>query len=103
VDGEKYKFLLPKVIFLGDVINREGIKPDPDRLRAMLEFPVPTCQNKLKGALAMFQFYKKYIPNYSIIVAIIIIIITEHLILRPKMQANSKAHAFLLPIILALK
>jgi len=32
-----------------------------------------------------------------------VIIITEHLILRPKMQANSKAHAFLLPIILALK
>jgi len=29
----------------------------------------------------------------------LIIIITEHLILRPKMQANSKAHAFLLPII----
>jgi len=36
-------------------------------------------------------------------ILIIIIIITEHLILRPKMQANSKAHAFLLPIILALK
>jgi len=34
---------------------------------------------------------------------IIIIIITEHLILRPKTQANSKARAFLLPIILALK
>jgi len=34
---------------------------------------------------------------------LIIIIITEHLILRPKMQANSKAQAFLLPIILALK
>jgi len=32
-----------------------------------------------------------------------IIILTEHLMLRSKMQANSKAHAFLLPIILALK
>jgi len=32
-----------------------------------------------------------------------IIIITEHLILHPKMQENSKAQAFLLPIILALK
>jgi len=31
--------------------------------------------------------------------AIIIIIITEHLILHPKKQANSKAPAFLLPII----
>jgi len=29
---------------------------------------------------------------------IIIIIITEHLILRHKIQANTKAHAFLLPI-----
>jgi len=38
-----------------------------------------------------------------IIIIIIKIIITEHLILRPEMQANSKAHTFLLPIILALK
>jgi len=29
------------------------------------------------------------------------IIITEHLILCPKMQANSKAHAFFLPIIVS--
>jgi len=45
----------------------------------------------------------KYIHIYTnnhthITIIIIIIIITEHLILRPKMQANSKAHAFLLPI-----
>jgi len=28
-----------------------------------------------------------------------IIIVTEHLILHPEMQANAEAHAFLLPII----
>jgi len=50
------------------VISSEGIKPDPDKVRSMLEFPVPTCQKKLKGALGMFQFYKKYIPNYLTIV-----------------------------------
>jgi len=31
------------------------------------------------------------------------LIITEQLILLPKIQANSKAHAFLLSILLALK
>jgi len=36
-------------------------------------------------------------------IIIIIIIITEHLTLHPKMQANSNAHVFLLSIILALK
>jgi len=34
----------------------------------MSEFPVPTNQKKLKGALGMFQFYKKYIPGYSTII-----------------------------------
>jgi len=37
-------------------------------------------------------------PSLQFYAILIIIIITEHLILRPKMQANSKAHAFLLPI-----
>jgi len=41
---------------------------DPAKVSAMLEFPVPTCQKKIKGALGMFEFYKKFIPNYSTIV-----------------------------------
>ena len=38
-----------------------------------------------------------------IIIIIIITIITEHLILFPKMLANSKAHAFPLPMLPSLK
>jgi len=50
------------------MVNANGIGSDPDKVKAMLEFPVPTNQKKLKGALGMFQFYKKYIPGYSTIV-----------------------------------
>jgi len=53
---------------LGNLVNAKGIGPDPTKITAMLQFPVPTCQNKLKGALGIFQFYKKFIPNYSTIV-----------------------------------
>jgi len=36
--------------------------------------------------------------RWTEVIIIIIIKITEHLILHPKIQANSKAYAFLLPI-----
>jgi len=66
---KKCSFLLPEIVFLGNLINAEGIGPDPNKVKAMLEFPVPVNKKKLKGALGMFQFYKKYIPGYSTLVA----------------------------------
>jgi len=61
----KCNFLLPKIIFLSNLITPSGIGPDPDKVKAMLKYPVPSNQKKLKCALGMFQFYKKFIPSYS--------------------------------------
>jgi len=47
-------FLQPEIVFLGKKVNANGIGPDPNKVNAMLEFPVPTNQKKLKGALGMF-------------------------------------------------
>jgi len=68
LNAKKCSFLLTEIVFLGNKVNANGIGPDPDKVKAMLEFPVPTNQKKLKGALGMFQFYKKYIPGYSTII-----------------------------------
>jgi len=65
---KKCSFLLPEVVLLGNLPNAKKIGPDRTKVAAMLTFPKLTCQKKLKGALVMFQFYKKYIPNYSTIV-----------------------------------
>jgi len=55
-------------IFFGNFVNAKGIGPDLKKVSAMLKFSKAICQKKLKGALGMFQFYKKFIPNYSNIV-----------------------------------
>jgi len=68
LNPKKCNFLLSELIFLGNLLNAKGVGPDPDKVKAMLEFPIPTTQKKLKGALGMFQFYKKYIPGYSTII-----------------------------------
>jgi len=68
LNAKKCSFLLPEIVFLGNKFNANGISPDLDKVKAMLEFPVPTNQKKLKRALGMFQFYKKYIPENSTII-----------------------------------
>jgi len=68
LNAKKCSFLLPEIVFLGNFVNEKGIGPDPAKVSEMLEFPSPTFQKKLKGALGMFQFYKKFIPNYSTMV-----------------------------------
>jgi len=57
--------LVDKLIFLGNLITPEGIGPDPDKVTAMLKYPAPTDQKKIRCLLGLFQFYKKFIPGYS--------------------------------------
>ena len=41
------------------------IKPDPDRLRPLLDLPVPHNAKSLKRALGLFAYYAKWIANFS--------------------------------------
>lgn len=50
---------------LGYTINRGDIKPDPERLRPLMELPVPADRPALQRALGMFSHYSRWIPRYS--------------------------------------
>ena len=42
-----------------------NIRPDPERLRPLMEFAPPTTKPKLQRALGMFAYYAKWIPKFS--------------------------------------
>jgi len=65
INPSKCFFLVNKLIFLGNLITPQGIGPNPDKVTAMLKYPAPTDQKKLRCVLGLFQFYKKFIPRYS--------------------------------------
>lgn len=53
------------VKYLGHVISKQGISVDPDRVRAIRDFPNPVDKTELLRLLGMINFAARYINNKS--------------------------------------
>ena len=63
----KCKFAFPECVFLGHSISKAGISPPSDRIELLKDYPVPKNRKELQRALGMFNWFRKYIPNYSVL------------------------------------
>ncbi|KMQ83221.1 enzymatic poly [Lasius niger] len=72
--AEKYNLTLNKdkcqfsVTLLGYVISNKTIKPDSNRLKPLLELPIPKDAASLRRTLGMFSHYRRWILRFSEIV-----------------------------------
>ena len=57
---EKCKFARPSVGYLGHVISGEGIAPNPEKIRAVQNFPVPTSVKAVRQFLGMASYYRRF-------------------------------------------
>ncbi|XP_076065272.1 uncharacterized protein LOC143039284 [Oratosquilla oratoria] len=62
--GDKLR-LEKEVAYLGHVISQDGIKPQPDKVRAIKTFPRPARQKELLSFLGLAGYYRKFIPNFA--------------------------------------
>ena len=50
---------------LGYLVSKGCIKPDPERLKPLLELPVPHDKKSLQRVLGLFAYYSKWVGKYS--------------------------------------
>lgn len=62
---EKCKFFAEEIKFLGNIINKDGLKADPDKIAAIVDLPPPTDIKSLRSFLGAINFYGKFIKNMS--------------------------------------
>jgi hypothetical protein len=51
--------------FLGHVVGRDGIRPDPAKIEKVQNFPIPTNISQLRSALGLFSYYRKFVKDFS--------------------------------------
>ena len=61
----KCHFAKPEVKYLGHIVSKEGVKPDPEKIRAIKDYPVPHNLKTLRQALGLFGYYRRFCENYS--------------------------------------
>ena len=50
---------------LGYLIKNKNILPDPDRVKPLVELPVPSDMPGMKRVIGMFAYFSKFIPKFS--------------------------------------
>lgn len=62
----KCEFAFSVLKFLGHVISGTTIKPDPDKLKAVKEWPEPTSVTEVRRFLGFANFFRRFIERYSV-------------------------------------
>ena len=65
----KSHFALKEVKYLGYIVGEGTLKVDPEKVRAITEFPVPKSTRQLRQILGMLGWYRRFIHDYSTLTA----------------------------------
>lgn len=62
---DKCEFLRREVTYLGHIISEDGVRPNPQKIQAVKEFPIPKTPKNIKQFLGLAGYYRRFIPNFS--------------------------------------
>ena len=65
VEIDKCDFLKKKVHDLGHILSESGVKPDPNKIKAVRNFARPLNQKHVRMFLGFCGFYRRYIHRFA--------------------------------------
>ena len=54
-----------EIVYLGYLVNSEGIRPNPEATRKIRELAAPTCVVEVQRFLGKINYYRKFIPKLA--------------------------------------
>ncbi|XP_062527926.1 uncharacterized protein K02A2.6 isoform X1 [Bombyx mori] len=66
---DKCAFFQNEVSYLGYTIDKNGIRKNPDKVKAILDAAIPKNLNELQSFLGLINYYRNFVPNASSILS----------------------------------
>ena len=61
----KCEFGMNGLLHLGHMISVDGVQVDPEKTRAIVDWPTPTNLRQLKIYLVLYGFYRRFVKKIS--------------------------------------
>ncbi|KAJ4452181.1 hypothetical protein ANN_03699 [Periplaneta americana] len=65
MEPDKCEFLKEELKYLGHIITKEGIYPDPEKTEAIANFPTPKQARDIQSFLGLAGYYRKFVSQFS--------------------------------------
>lgn len=69
ISATKSHFCCKRLQFLGYILSEEGLSANPDRIKAIIEYPRPTTAKEARRLAGAAGWYRKFIQNFAEIIA----------------------------------
>lgn len=79
LNREKCKIAQREIKYMGHIISGNGVRADPDKIKAICEMPAPQNKQDLQRILGVLNYVGKFLPNFS----------TDTTIIRELLKKNS--------------
>ena len=58
-------FGVQEVEYLGHIVSHEGVKVDPNKIKSIKEWKIPTTIKHIRGFMGLIGYYRKFVKNYG--------------------------------------
>lgn len=65
LNPKKCNFLQTELLYLGHVVSKDGVSPDPEKIKIIKEYPVPKNIDELRRFVAFCNYYRKFIDKFA--------------------------------------